>query len=134
MDAKEIVKVLRNGGTIYNDEAADLIESLASALEAKEKERQEWQDDFNRLNEGGLKRIAELQADLEESKRRKLAAIEALFSLVRHTLEWRYTDEATIDRESSILVRAMIDGKVSDSPSMTPPAPDQTTADDGGKE
>lgn len=81
MNADEIVMALREkydetdvvyffARTIFR-EAAYLIESLQAQLAAKEQERQAWQDDFNALNEGGLKRIAELEAQLTVARRRE---------------------------------------------------------------
>lgn len=84
MNAGKIMRALREapnynaglGTSTLEDEAADLIESLQSQLAEKEKERQAWQDDFNALNEGGLKRIAKLESQLAEAERRARAVDE----------------------------------------------------------
>ena len=93
MDAEQIIRNLRYTQkkhehdtllTLQTDisamarDSADCIETLQVQLAEKEKERQRWQDDFNQLNEGVLKRIAELEAQLDESQREKQAAVEQI--------------------------------------------------------
>ena len=61
--------------------APDDIAYLLGEIDRLTADRDAWQKDFNALNEGGLKRIAELTADRDRGKRRAEAAIGDLHEL-----------------------------------------------------